>query len=96
MSNENLPANIELLNPDTTVTQKIFVTIEGQDWQRDLNALGLSFDSSEQEIMNVLVPLIEEEFGTDISDLYKIRKATNNQNIFVIPNSTAGKDVTKL
>lgn len=87
---ENLPANIELLNPDNTVREKVFVTIEGQDWQRDLNELGLTFDSSEQEIMEVIVPLIEEEFDTNIRDLYKIRKATNNQNVFIIPNSVAG------
>lgn len=91
MTNENLPAHIELIGPDNTVTQKVFVTIDGQDWQRDLSALGLSFDSSEQEIMDIIVPLIEEEFGTDIRDLYKIRKATNNQNVFIIPNSVAGE-----
>jgi hypothetical protein len=87
---ENLPANVELLNPDNTTRERLFVTIEGQDWQRSLEELNLTFDSSEQEIMDAIVPLIQEEFNTDIRDLYKIRKATNNQNIFIIPNSTAG------
>ena len=88
---ENLPANIELMNPDDTVKNRVFVTIEGEDWQHDLSSLGLTFDSSEEEIMDMIVPLIEEEFDVTIRDLYKVRKATNNQNIFVIPNSTAGK-----
>ena len=92
---DNLPANIELLNPDDTVTHKVFVTIDGQDWQRNLSDVGLSFDSSEAEIMDVIVPLIEEEFDTNIRDLYKIRKATNNENIFIIPNSVAGGRYSK-
>lgn len=76
--------------PEDTVRNRLFVTIHGQDWQKDLAELGLSFDSTEREIMDRIVPIIEEEFGEDIGDYYKVRKATNNQNIFVIPNSTAG------
>ena len=79
MTNENLPANIELLNPDETVRDKIFVTIDGQDWQKSLDELGLSFDSTEQEIMDMIVPIIEEEFDTNISDLYKVRKVQSER-----------------
>lgn len=88
--NENLPANITPLNPNESVENKLFVTINGEDWQKDLEEVGLSFDSSEQEIMERIVPMIREEFNEDITDLYKIRKATNSQNIYVIPNSVAG------
>lgn len=88
--NENSVALIRPIDPDNTAQNKIFVTINGQDWQRDLSDIGLSFDSSESEIMNRIVPMIEEEFNQNIENLYKIRKATNNQNIYVIPNSTAG------
>lgn len=88
--NENLPANITPLNPNESVENKLFVTINGEDWQKDLEEVGLSFDSSEQEIMERITPMIREEFNEDITDLYKIRKATNSQNIYVIPNSVAG------
>jgi len=88
--NENLPAEIVPINPDSTVENKIFVTIDGEDWQKDLDAIGLTFESSEQEIMERIVPMIREEYNEDITDLYKVRKATNTQNIYVIPNSTAG------
>lgn len=88
--NENLPATIIPLNPNESVENKLFVTINGEDWQKDLEEVGLSFDSSEQEIMERITPMIREEFNEDITDLYKIRKATNSQNIYVIPNSVAG------
>jgi len=86
--NEIVPINITPL--EDTVTNKIFVTINGQDWQKDLEDLGLSFTASEEEIMNIVVPTIQEEFNQDISDSYKVRKAVNNQNIYVIPSSVAG------
>jgi enterochelin esterase-like enzyme len=85
------PNNVVPISAEDTVRNRIFVTIDGQDWQKDLAEVGLSFDSSEREIMDRLVPIINEEFGQDIRDYYKIRKSTNNQNIFCIPNSTAGK-----
>lgn len=88
--NENLPANIEILDPENTTRNKLFVTIAGQDWQKDLEELSLTINSSEEEIMSIIVPIIQEEFNEDISDTYKIRKAINNENIFIIPNSTAG------
>ena len=92
MSNENnnLPANVTVIDPSDTVRNKIFVTIDGQDWQEDLDALGLDFDSSEQELMERIAPIIQEEFGRDITEHYKVRKAVNSENVFIIPNSTAG------
>jgi hypothetical protein len=90
MTEENVPATIELISSNDDFQNKIVVTINGQDWQRNLDDLGLSFDSSESEIMEAVTPMIREEFNEDITDLYKIRKATNNQNIFIIPNSVAG------
>jgi len=90
MTNQDLDQRTAELEAADNVVEKIFVTIGGQDWQRDLSDLGLSFDSSESEIMNRIVPIIKEEFGENISEYYKVRKALNSHNIFVIPNSTAG------
>lgn len=87
---EYIPATIQLIDPDQATTNKIFVTINGQDWQKDLTSVGLSFDATEREIMDAIAPIIREEFNEDIRNLYKVRKAVNTQNIYVIPNSTAG------
>ena len=51
MTEEN---NVVSLNvQDENVTNKLFVTIDGNDWQKDFDELGLSFDSTEQEIMDM-------------------------------------------
>ncbi|HRZ18589.1 MAG TPA: hypothetical protein P5136_00905 [Methanofastidiosum sp.] len=84
------PAVIQLVNPNAEVTDRIFVTVEGQDYQRSLSELGLSFDATEREIMDQITPVINEEFGVNIRNHYKIRKAVSNRNIYVIPSSVAG------
>ena len=88
--NEVVPVVITPLQVDDNVHNKIFVTIDGRDWQKDLSELGLTFSSSEREIMECLTPIIQEEFNQDISGTFKIRKAVNSQNIYIIPNSVAG------
>jgi hypothetical protein len=82
--------NIVSLHLNDTVKNTLFVTIQGREYQKSYADLGLSFESSEEEIMARIVPIIQEEYGEDITGLYKVRKTRNNENIFVIPNSTAG------
>jgi hypothetical protein len=89
----------EQLTPLATeqeVTDKIIVCIEGQDWIQDLGTMPINFNSSETEILEAIRPGIQEKFGIDIYDesrnsLYKVRKATASKNIYIIPNSVAGK-----
>lgn len=80
---------IEVTPADQT-RNKVIVTVDGNDYTRDYTALGISFESSDSEIMSAIAPIIQEEYGVDIRNLYKIRKAVNSQNIHIIPNSTAG------
>jgi hypothetical protein len=79
----------------TQITQKIIVSIAGEDEIIDYSTFGLSFDSSESEVLSAIQPFIKEKYETDImsstgSWLYKTRKASTSQNIHIIPNSTAG------
>ena len=73
---------------------KIVVCIANQDDFIDYSDYNLTFDSSESEILERLQGALEEKFGESIKDssgwLYKTRKALDSQNIFIIPNSTAG------
>jgi hypothetical protein len=87
---ENTPAVIQVLNPTEEVTDKIIVTLDGEDKVVDTQSIGLTFESSESEIMGALSPMIQEEFGKDISEYYKVQKSTNSRNIHIIPNSVAG------
>ena len=85
----------EMVDPSAeTSSNTLFMVLEGQDYQVKLDRLGLSFDSSENEILTRIRPMVQEIYNVDIQRngnwLYKVRKATNSQNIHVIPNSTAG------
>jgi hypothetical protein len=88
--NQNASIVPIVITPDDNARDRIFVTIGGDEWQRGLDEIGLSFESSEREIMDRVVPIISETFGQDIRNHYKIRKATTNRNVFIYPNSTAG------
>jgi len=75
------------------VSDKIIVSIAGDDTILEYANLGLTFDSPEDEVLSAIRPVIQEAHQTDIYDgswLYKVRKAVNSRNIHVIPNSTAG------
>ena len=77
------------------IRNKIIVCVEGQDWISDYADYELSFDSTEEQVLNRLAPAIQERFNVNVrndsgSSLYKTRKAIDSQNIYIIPNSTAG------
>ncbi len=77
------------------ITDKVILTVNSQDKHIDYDRLGLSFDSSNEEVLEAVRPVVQEIFNEDIKDtdgswLFKTRKAENNKNIYVIPNLTAG------
>ena len=82
--------DITPLNIDDSVRNKLFIIIDGGEIQFNYEEFDLTFDSSEEEIMNKIVPVVQEEKGIDISDTYKVRKSIDNENIFIYPASTAG------
>lgn len=78
------------------VQNQIIVCVDGSDFIRPLNEIGISFDATSDEILNAIRPIIREEKNVDIRDdeygwLYKVNKSVDSQNIHIIPNSTAGK-----
>lgn len=82
---------------DGSPRNKIIVSVAGEDEFFDYEELGLSFESPETDILSAIRPMIQEKYNQDIQDvsgswLYKTRKAVTNQNIHVIPNSTAGTE----
>jgi len=89
MTGNVLPLNEEIRN-------KIIICIVGKDKTYSFEDYGLTFDSSNETILETLHPNIEETFGVSIKEgsdwLYKVQKAVNSQTIYVVPNSTAGKD----
>jgi hypothetical protein len=90
--------NLSVVPENTDPTNKIVICVEnnGEDVYWNYEDFGLSFNSSEDQILRTLQGAIEETFNVSIRDsysnqwLYKTRKAVNSQNIYLIPNSTAG------
>jgi len=77
-----------------SLTNKLIIAISGEDMIVEYTDYGLTFDSSEQDLLEAVRPAIQERFNTDIKDsngwLYKTRKANESKNIYLIPNSVAG------
>ncbi len=72
------------------VTGKVIVTMQGNDFIGDLDFFGLTMATPERDVINRMSPVIEEQFGVLIRGAYKVRKALNSANIYIIPNSVAG------
>jgi hypothetical protein len=76
------------------ITNRIVVALNGDDEYIRYEDYGLTFDSSEQEILTAIEPRITERFSVSLRNgnswLYKTTKTIASQNIYVIPNSTAG------
>lgn len=77
-------------------TGEIIVTLESTERHLQYDALGVSYNSSDEEIMNAISPLILEEFGINLQEegeegLYTLKRVESSKNIFCFPKSTAGK-----
>jgi hypothetical protein len=75
---------------ENEVTDTLFVTLEGTDYQRPIEHFGLTIQSTEAEILRAIAPAIQEQFHVDVSQDYKVRKAEAQRNLYVIPSSVAG------
>lgn len=76
---------------------KITVVLEGTDRSFPYTDLGVTYDSSDEEIVDALNPIFAEE-GINLKDEwqnggYMLKRADNSQNIHLFPKSTAGVDV---
>lgn len=74
---------------------KIIITLESTDKEYDYEPLGLSYDSTDQEIIDALSPVLEEEEGFNLAEEcedgnYTLKRADNSRRIFIFPKSVAG------
>lgn len=77
------------------VINSIIIAISGTDLFLEPADYSIDFNSEERDILNAIEPAVRERVGESLKDsngtfLYKVRKATERGNIYVIPNSTAG------
>jgi len=78
-----------------TQTNEVIVTFDGRDLHLPMEALGISMESTDRQVINACRESILEASGSDINDeygnsSYSIRKALNTNTIYVYPKPIAG------
>ena len=72
----------------------IIITLDSKDRKIPYSLLGVTFDSSPEEILGAVQPLILEEEGINIKAddefIFTVKKATNSGNVYIFPKSPAG------
>lgn len=77
------------VNPETS--GKITIVLESEEHQYDFEPLGLSFENStDQQILEAVAPLVLEESGINIKEDFIVRKVEASQSVLIFPKSTAG------
>ena len=80
---------------DINLTNSVIVTVGGQDQQFTLDQLGLTMESTNAQVLAAVQGIITE-MGQSLQDsdndfVYQVVKATNSNNIYVVPKSDWGK-----
>ena len=74
---------------------QITITLESDERNYSYETMGLTYESTDQEIIAALSPVVAEDVGIDMSDQYEdgywtLKRIESTQNIYVVPKSTAG------
>lgn len=75
------------------VTGEVIITLSSVEKKYSYDRLGVTYESSDEEILNALTPILLEEEGFDIDDsseTFTIKKVGASRNTYVFPKSTAG------
>lgn len=75
---------------------EIIVTLASDEKHYSYDQLSVSYQSSDDEILDALAPVLLEEEGFNIREeqrdgYFTMRRVDSTQNIFVFPKSTAGE-----
>jgi hypothetical protein len=73
---------------------EIIITLESQEKHYSFEDLGVTFESSNDEILKAVQPVILETTGVNISEdddqLYTVKKIEESKNVYIFPKSPAG------
>lgn len=76
-------------------TNTIILTLNGQDYFLSMETLGVNFESTEREILDVAenfaVTELHESLKNNDEYTYSINKAVNSRNIYCFPKPEAGQ-----
>lgn len=73
---------------------EIIVTLESEEKRFAYSDLGVSFDSTPEEILDAVQKPVLEEFGINLKEgddyIFVVRKIESSKNTFCFPKSPAG------
>lgn len=75
---------------------KIIITLASTEKEYEYDRLDVSYDSTDEEILDAVAPVILEEEGFDIKEeqeegYFTIKRVDDSKNVYIFPKSTAGK-----
>jgi len=74
---------------------EIIITLESEERHYQYDTLGVSFDSTNEEIIAAISPMLREDVGIEMQEEYSegnwaLKKVESSQNTYIFPKSTAG------
>ena len=80
----------------TDTRGEIIVVLNSSEKKFNFADFSVTFDSSDNEILEAIAPRLLEEEGFDIREqqdegLYTVKKQEDSGNVYIFPKSTAGK-----
>mgnify|MGYP001609191283 FL=1 len=86
---------VRVASETTEPTGEIIVTLASKELKYSYEQLGVTFESSDSEILDALQPVVLEEEGFDIKEVqdegaYTLKRVDESKNIYLFPKSTAG------
>lgn len=79
---------------------EIIITLESEERHYPYETLGVGYESTDNEIVGAVSPMLSEDVGIEIDDEFRsgnwtVKRVESSQNIYIFPKSTAGgEDVT--
>jgi hypothetical protein len=94
---DQLQIDADVVIENETSRNEVIVTLDGRDISTPMDTLGVSMESTPNEILEAVSGIIEETEGTrdGYTDAYgdftyTVRKAMNSNTIYVYPKPVAG------
>ena len=78
---------------------EIIITLASEEKHYNYDRLSVSYESTDEEILDALAPVLLEEEGFNIREeqrdgYFTLKRVDSSQNIYVFPKSTAGNFLT--
>ena len=81
---------VTLTQTEAPAGGEVIVTLASNEKHFTFDQLGISYNDTEDRIIEAVADSIEEQEDIDIRDGYTLKKIDDTQNIYIFPKSVAG------